>query len=551
MLRRDTLIFLVTLTLLLLAAKAGAGGMAINDWRHAVKPDAIVDLRTRDGAALLHATWRIHPAEIVEVDHRAAGPDLKASGDPIRTHSLSPLASAANFDDSGWEQLDPATLEGRRGTGRLSFVWYRTKLTIPKELGDLATAGTTAVLEIVADDYSEVTVDGKLPQVLGQRDGQLVSGWNAPNRVVLTRDAKASQVFTVAILVANAPLSNPPANFIWLRSASVKFYAPGKLEPSEPAKMEIVRFDPALDAVIPPDARLERIADGFGFTEGPVWVPAADDHNGYLLFSDPNNNAIHRWSPDGALSVFRSNSGYSGIDIGLYRQPGSNGLALDSQGRLTLCEHGNRRVTRLEKNGVVTVLADRYDGKRLNSPNDLVYRRSDDALFFTDPPFGLPKFHDDPRRELPHFGVYCLKSGELKLVSTDMTGPNGLAFSPNEKHLYVGDWNERAKFVRRYDVGADGTLSNPIIFADLTSERGEEAIDGVKVDAGGNVFISGPGGLWIFAPDGKKLGLLKLPQLSANFNWGDAHGGILFLTARTGVYRLQIAYRRVVGKRPA
>src|SRR5262249_11604520 len=154
----------------------------------------------------------------------------------------------------------------------------------------------------------------------------------------------------------------------------------------------------------------------FGFTEGPVWNP----DGGYLLFSDPNINTIFRWSPDGQVSPFRVKSGYTGFDIGEYGQPGSNGLTLDREGRLTICEHGNRRVTRFEKNGQLTILADRYEGKRLNSPNDLVYR-SDGALYFTDPPFGLPKFHDDPRRESPYTGVYCLIDGKLTLVSNDLT----------------------------------------------------------------------------------------------------------------------------------
>src|SRR5262249_52291448 len=152
----------------------------------------------------------------------------------------------------------------------------------------------------------------------------------------------------------------------------------------------------------------------------------------------PNANAIYRWSPEGQVSVYRSKSGYKGLDVGEYRQPGSNGLTLDREGRLTINEHGNRRVTRLERTGALTVLADRYEGKRLNSPNDLVYR-SDGALYFTDPPFGLPRVFDDPRKELPYSGVYCLNQGKLRLVSTDLTGPNGLAFSPDEQFLYVDD----------------------------------------------------------------------------------------------------------------
>jgi gluconolactonase len=345
------------------------------------------------------------------------------------------------------------------------------------------------------------------------------------------------QRIQLAVFGANGPLSEPPSNFIWIRSATLDFYKP---RPAE-SLGEVVRIDPALDAIVPPDARVERLASGFSFVEGPVWHP-----DGHLLFSDPNDNTIYRWTPDGDLSVFRAKSGYSGPDIGEYGQPGSNGLTLDREGRLTIAEHGNRRVTRIERNGVVTVLADRYEGRRLNSPNDLVYR-SDGALFFTDPPFGLPKFHDDPRRELPHSGVYSLVDGRLRLVSTDLTGPNGLAFSPDERYLYVSNWDEKRKVIMRYEAHADGTLSSGRVFFDMGGAPGAEALDGLKVDRLGNVYASGPGGLWIIAPDGRHLGTIRGPELPANFAWGDADGRTLYLTARTGLYRIRL---NVPGIRP-
>jgi gluconolactonase len=237
--------------------------------------------------------------------------------------------------------------------------------------------------------------------------------------------------------------------------------------------------------------------------------------------------------------VFKTKSGYAGVDIGEYGQPGSNGLTLDREGRLTINEHGNRRVTRLEKNGVVTVLADRYEGKRLNSPNDLVYR-SDGALYFTDPPFGFPKVFDDQRKELPFSGVFCLINGTLKLVSTDLRGPNGLAFSPDERYLYIGNWDEQKKIVMRYAVHADGTLSNGQVFFDMTSAVGEDAIDGLKVDQQGNLYVSGPGGLWILSPAGKHLGTIKGPEHPHNLAWGDDDGKTLYLTAQTGLYRIRL-----------
>jgi gluconolactonase len=306
-----------------------------------------------------------------------------------------------------------------------------------------------------------------------------------------------------------------------------------------PAK--VVRLDPSLDRIVPRGATIEKLAGGFQFIEGPVWHP-----DGYLLFSDPNANTIYRWSPDGQVSVFRAKSGYAGVDAGEYGQPGSNGLTLDPEGRLVINQHGARRVVRLERTGVLTTLADRYEGKRLNSPNDLVYR-SDGALYFTDPPFGLPKFHADARRELPYAGVFLLKDGRLTLVNGDLSGPNGVALSPDEKTLYVGDWDLERKVVMRHDVRADGTLGPGRVFADFTGETGDDAIDGLKVDRAGNVYICGPGGLWIVSPEGRRLGLLRLPENPHNIAFGEADGRTLFIAAQTGVYRVRLG---VEGIRP-
>ena len=244
--------------------------------------------------------------------------------------------------------------------------------------------------------------------------------------------------------------------------------------------------------------------------------------------------------------MFRTKSGYTGVDIGEYNQPGSNGLTLDREGRLTINEHGNRRVTRLEKTGFLTVLADRYEGKRLNSPNDLVYR-SDGALYFTDPPFGLPKFFDDPRKELSFSGVFSIYKGKLQLISTDLSGPNGLAFSPDEKYLYVTNWDVKKKVVMRYEATADGTLANGRVFFDMTGAPGEDALDGIKVDRRGNLYVSGPGGLWIVSPEGKHLGTIRGPEHPHNLAWGDEDGKTLYLTAQTGLYRIRL---NIPGIRP-
>ena len=505
------------------------------------RPDALIDLRTAEGVRQVQGQWRYSDTTIVEADFNAPGPDLKPSGKPIKTHDVLPKAGGADFDDSRWPAIEAASLEARRSTGKLSFNWYRTSITIPERVGAFDTTGATVVFEIVVDDYAEVWVDGSLPRVLGQTGGALVKGFNAPNRVVLTNLARPGQKIQLAVLGVNGPLSDPPSNFIWIRSATLDFYRPGSTSgPTTPAR--VTRLDPALDAIVPQDAKIEKLAEGFLFTEGPVWATA-----GYLLFSDPNNNTIYRWSDNDGLSVFRTKSGYTGTNIGEYGQPGSNGLTFDREHRLTIDEHGNRRVTRLEKNGSLTILADRYKGKRLNSPNDLVYR-SDGSLYFTDPPFGLPKFFDDPRKETEYSGVYRWSNETLQLLTTDMTGPNGLAFSPDERYLYVGNWDEKKKVVMRYDVKPDGTLAAGRVFFDMTSASGEDAIDGLKVDQRGNVYVSGPGGLWILSPTGTHLGTIVGPEHPHNFAWGDADGKTLYLTALTGVYRMRLS---VPGTRPS
>ena len=511
-----------------------------------VRPDAIVDLKTEEGIGLVKGQWRYSNVRVIDVDHHSPGADLAPSGLPNRTQDIDVHASAAEFDDSQWERIVPAQLEERRSTGRLCFNWYRTSVTIPDKIGSLDPTGSTVVFETAIDDYAEVWVDGKLPLVLGQSGGQLIKGFNAPNRVVLTRNARPGQKIQLAVFGINGPLSNPPGNFIWVRSATLDFYKANQIGPTQLVRTEIIRVDPGLDAVVSADAKLEKLAGGFLFTEGPVWVPASATTSGYLLFSDPNANTIYRWSPEGQVSVFLTKSGYSGFNVGEYHQPGSNGLTLDSRGRLTINQHGNRRVIRVEPRGNISVLADRYDGKRLNSPNDLVYR-SDGALYVTDPPFGLPKLFDDPRKELPYSGVYCVKDGAVTLVSTDLDAPNGLAFSPDEKTLYVNNWNEKRKVILRYDVKPDCTLTSGRLFFDMTDAPGSDALDGLKVDQKGNVYSTGPGGIWIISPEGKQLGLIKGPEDPHNMAWGDDDGKTLYITALTGIYRIKM---NVVGVRP-
>jgi gluconolactonase len=508
------------------------------------KPQAIADLKTSGGASLVSAKWFVQNGDIVNVDFKAPGPyaaDLLAlypTGSTIRTHQLRPQIGSPGFDKA-FKEIKPTELESRQGTGLFSFVWYKLEVTVPETIGKLNTKGTTAVFEIVMDDYSEIWVNGKQSQAFGQIGNGLIAGYNARNRVVLSNNVQPGQQFSIDILGINGAIGKLPDNYIWVRNAVVDFY---KELPSNNAWKDIGKIyaiDEKLNSIVTPGTKIEKIADGFQFTEGPVWHP-----DGYLLFSDPNTNTIYRYDPSTKnISVYISHSGYTGPDIGEYGQPGSNGLAIDKEGRLIIDQHGNRRVIRIERKGPVTVLADRINGKRFNSPNDIVLK-SDGAIYFTDPPYGLPDFFNDKRKELDYSGVFMIKNNEVKLVSKDLGGPNGLAFSPDEKFFYVTNWDIRdihhTKTIWRYEVNPDGTLSNGRIFFDFNFTEDEEALDGLKIDKEGNLFVSAPGGIWIISPDAKLLGKIVTPERPANLAWGDQDAKTLYLTAHSSIYKIRV-----------
>jgi gluconolactonase len=507
------------------------------------KPEASINLATVEGAKMVGGQWKYSDTKIIETDFKAAGADNQPTGAAVKTYDYTPKAGVADFDDSGWEIVPANELNKRRGNGRISFNWYRINITIPESIGGFDTNGATVVFQTALDDYAEIWVNGEISRFLGQKGGSVVAGWNAPNRLVIGRNVKAGQKIQLAVFGINGPISNPPTNYIWVREAKLEFYKgttePMAITPSE-VNVEIIKKDDAIEKIVGANPKIFKLAEGFKFTEGPVWTSDG------LLFSDPNANTIYKYSTDGKLSVFKTPSGYAGADIAEYRQPGSNGLTLDSNGNLVINQHGNRRVVRLEKDGSETVLADKFEGKRLNSPNDLVYR-SDGTLFFTDPPFGLPKFADDKRKELDFSGIYSVYRGKLQLLTKEFSGPNGIALSPDEKFLYVGNWDEKKKTVYRYELRKDGTIENGKLFFDFTDFKGEDAIDGVKVDVQGNVYVSAPGGLQILSASGKHLGTIVTPQHVHNMAWGDADGKTLYLTARNGLYRMRL---NIAGVRP-
>ena len=348
------------------------------------------------------------------------------------------------------------------------------------------------------------------------------------------------------VVVAAALLCS---SLLFHTQAAAIFPARGGVDtPEQKLPLKVDRLDAHLDAIVPPNLTMERVATGFKWVEGPVWV------KGSLFFAEIPSNRICKWTPGTGVETFLSPSGYKGSAPYGGPESGSNGMTLDSQGRLTVAGHAQRDVYRFESlasDGPITILADTYRGKRLNSPNDLVYR-SDGSLYFTDPPYGLrTQKDDDPEKQLKVNGVYRIphaseqKAGtaparaELQLLVSDLTRPNGIAFSPDEKYLYV-DNSEPKKIWMRYRVQPDGSLTDAKLLYDATSDKRPGAPDGMKVDEEGNIYSAGPGGVWIFSPEGKPLGTMLIPERVSNLAWAGADRKTLYITASSSIYQVQL-----------
>lgn len=297
-----------------------------------------------------------------------------------------------------------------------------------------------------------------------------------------------------------------------------------------PALGHVEVLDDRMKDLIPEDAAIEILASGFEWSEGPAWWPEKQS----LLFSDIPRNTVFLWNEDGGVVPFLKPSGYTGTAEFNGVEPGSNGLAFDAQGRLVLCQHGDRRVARLKVDGKsFETVVDAYGGKRLNSPNDLVIA-SDGSVYFTDPPYGLPKNVDDPAKELPYQGIYRLTpDGALTLLTDEMSRPNGIGLSPDEKTLYVANSDNDRPVWMAFPIQEDGTLGEGKELADARDQIGKApgSCDGMAVDAQGNLFATGPGGVWVIAPDGTHLGTLYTGERTANCTFGGPDGSTLFLTA--------------------
>ncbi len=309
------------------------------------------------------------------------------------------------------------------------------------------------------------------------------------------------------------------------------------VEKGFPTLGKIERLDPAINDLLSPDARIEKLAEGFSWSEGPVW--SLKDN--CILFSDVKENVVHSWQEGKGIGDYLRPSGYNS-KIPRGGEMGSNGLTFDSKGRLVLCEHGDRRVARLEdrSRNVQKALVDHFDNKRFNSPNDLTFNSKGD-LYFTDPPYGLEGMNNDPKKEIPFSGVYRLdKKGKLTLLINDLPFPNGIAFSPDEKTLYVSVSDPKKAIWMAYDVKPDGTPTKGRIFFDATSlTEGRKGLpDGIKIDKDGNMFSAGPGGILIFTPDGKHLGTINTGEPTGNCAWGE-DGGTLYITANHYLCRIR------------
>jgi len=315
----------------------------------------------------------------------------------------------------------------------------------------------------------------------------------------------------------------------------------------------VLRLDPTLDTVVSANAKVEFVKGGFGFTEGPVWVQKGAQS--YLLFTDIPGNVVWKLTPDGKASVYLENVGYNGPEVwrwgGIqnngfdkadpryeeFAQIGADGLTLDREGRLILATFTGRSLMRIETNGKRTVLADRWEGKRFGGPNDVVVK-SNGAIYFTDTYGAFRLREKDPRKELDFNAVYMWKDGKLSLLVNDMPNVNGLAFSPDEKYLYVN--GSRDNYVNRYEVRSDGTLANGKLFIDMRKETGSGVTDGMRVDTKGNLYETAPGGVWIISPEGKHLGTIRAPEISTNVGFGDADRKTLYIAARTSIYKIRV-----------
>jgi len=445
-------------------------------------PAAEIDLQTDDGVRAVHGQWRYSPVRIVESEFGGE-----------RVYDYTPHAGVAGFDDSRWLALKPAEI--RRGhAGRMSFVWYRIKVTIPDRVGGLDPTGMTAVLETLVDDYGEIWVDGELPRWQGLVGGPVVAGFLTPNRLVLARHLKPGRVIEIAIFVMNGPISNVPPNRANMHSAKLQFYT----TPPGPMALLPGGYNPDVELreksaarIFIDNLKLIKLADGFSAAAKPVW-----DSTGLLLFDS------YRYAPEKVCTAPIAAQSRVKTDLSPdERLQRARAAAVDAQGRLTLAVP--RRVLRIEPDGKSTVLAE-------ETARDLVYR-TDGTLYLAT---------DDK----------ILSWREGKSRSIDQPQPQGLALSPDEKWLYV----TTPAGVTRYAVNPDGTLSNGTVIAQV------ESAGGIQIDIEGNLYVAALDGLRVLSSDGRDLGTMLTGRKPRQLAWGDADAKTLYLTSPEALYCVRL-----------
>jgi gluconolactonase len=446
------------------------------------EPIAVVDLMDADAAASVAVAWRFVDASIVEIDSNDPGPDLRPTGPPVRSHDVTPRPRAPGWDEAAWTPIEPSALGARRGHGHFALGWFRASLTLPSRIGTTDIAGTTVVFEIVADDYSEVWVDGHLSASPGDAGGGPVSGFNAPNRVVLTRDAEPGHTYDVAVLAMNAPLSVSPPNFLWVRSAVLDVYAPRS-----------------------PAAGLEAIATGFSGLRAMAWT---DDG---LLFCDARANTIYRYDPaQERIGVWRSHSGSMAADIGASDEPGATGLAVDANERVLIVQPASARLVRIERTGAVTVLADALEGAPLSGLRTVAID-APGMIWLTS-----------------STGVLRVDGEGAVTMAAREAAPSALAIDHDGGALFVATG---ARVVRRA-IQDDG-LGSATTVIDLGASS--PTIRGLVVGRDGDLWLASAAGITHAAADGHVLTVVHIDEPATALAWGE---GTLFVAGETSLYRL-------------
>ena len=536
-------------TFVILVLSMLAASLAVADPETPIgSPLATIDLATPQGVSLVKGTWRYADAKVIETDFKAAGPDKQPTGPAVKTYDIEPHAGGRDFDDSRWTAIDPTTLDARRGNGRLAFNWYRIRVTVPERIGGFDPTGSTAVFETSVDDYAEVWVDGELARAAGQSGGSVVKGWNAANRLVVGRNVKPGQTIQLAVFGANGPLSNPPTNYIWLRYAKLEFH-PGQREPyavrPQEVNVDVLRLDPAHRshrAAEPEDLQARGrvpVHRRSGVGAGCAGRPSA------LLGSEREHHLpLHRRPASSRCSGTRAGTGrrHRGIQAAGFQRAHARppGTAHDRPARQPA--RGAPRAGRPRDRARRPLRG--QAAQQPERPRLQVRRYASTSPIRRSACRSSATTRGRSCRSAASIGS---RAGASTLVAKDLAGPNGIAFSPDEKFLYVGNWDEQRKVVMRYPVRADDTIGPGEVFFDMTSATGEDAIDGIKVDVEGNLYVSGPGGLWILSPQGRHLGTVIAPKHPHNLAWGDDDGKTLYLAAQSGLYRMRL---NVPGVRP-